>query len=242
MKRQQRPKKQFEILGVEYTRAKIAEKIKEIKQTHAVGAVVGNEDGEFLKEIFKMHPNYAEKTQNSHVVSISHEKAQGNTTCFYFCTETGIKEDFSILKCTQNITQYQKARIVDAYRNEIRNQITQYKETRGYGITQCDLCANVVGNYNWETGATHVRNFEVAGHVDHDKNCATFAQMLTEFFNKYGTNAAAPVLIRQQTEFNTLEWVLEDSDMKFAWAEFHRERAKFRFLCPDCNCSAEKKK
>lgn len=242
MKRQlaKQKAKTFNILGEEYTKASISKKIKEIKQTHPVGIIVDGNDGEFLKEIFKMHPRYNEKTQGNPVVSISHEKAQGNTTCFYFCTENNIKEDFSIANCTKNITQYYKERITSAYRNEIRDQITRYKEERGYGITQCDLCAKIVGNYNWTTGATHVCNNQIAGHIDHDKNHATFAQIFQDFLFKYGSDASNPALTRRKTEFNTFEWVLDNIKLKHDWSMFHQEQAKFRLLCVTCNCSVEK--
>jgi hypothetical protein len=61
--------------------------------------VTDPQDEAFIQDLFKMHPEYAERTKNRTITGFSVGLSDGGTTCFYTMYRVGKPEDFSVRKC-----------------------------------------------------------------------------------------------------------------------------------------------
>jgi len=67
------------------------------------GEKLGKADEEFMRELLKFHSKAEEKTQHLTGFEVGAHPDFPKTRCFFVVKEGGIKEDFSVSKCIQNL-------------------------------------------------------------------------------------------------------------------------------------------
>ena len=76
--------------------------IQTIWRHHLGKPRIEGEDAKFVDALFKMHPQYIEKTEGRAIAYYFVGKAKGGSICFYIAFEKGPPEDFSAKKILRN--------------------------------------------------------------------------------------------------------------------------------------------
>lgn len=228
----------WELVGRFYNKTEIKRRIQEIKSRTPLHACVNQEDYQFLGALFAYHERFVEKTQGLPVIAFVHKPAGRTYSNFHFRLIDNREDAFSPTKCTGTAEQNNQHRSCAAYRNAIHDQIVAFKEEQGYGLVPCGICECSIANRDWtgETMKTSSPTHEPA-HVDHNHDHKTFAVILSEFKTAH-PDAQNPILSTGPNYYKTGDptcWVLADAGLMEQWQTFHKENARLRFLCPECN-------
>lgn len=221
--------------GQRYTASSAKEKINDIKIRTILETEVNKEDFLFLLDVFKKHPGFSRKTCGLPVVAFLHKK-RGAYSGFNFVLSSGYDEDFGIKHCFLSPSTYEKAIVTEAYRNAIHSQILEAKRRRGYGLIPCDICKKSIDNRDWCHGKP---SCEPAAHVDHcQDNRGKFSDILEDFQKEVGKESMSPPLCKERCPYQGGEfdqWTLAEGPVREQWLVYHQKRARFRFLCSECN-------
>jgi hypothetical protein len=130
------------------------------------------------------------------------------------------EEDVSWVRCSRfdYLPKKQKHRLDNAMRMSVVDQILDWKREHYKQKNKCNFC---------------MKNVEC--HVDH---IYPFSGIKKEFLKT--TKLKIPTLFKDEL---TVVWFRdEDIEFKNAWDQYHKEKAKYQFLCPFCNMSKGSKK
>jgi hypothetical protein len=169
----------------------------------------------FFYELIKRHPNYTKKIQN--MKSLGIEKCFPNNLRLFILNNDDTITEISWYNCISGKPKPLIQTFKSALRTSIEEQIYQYKIMNTPAI--CDLCNNE------------------SEHIDHINH---FDGIANDFINKYSIIIPTEYTKKLNT-FHTA-FFDKDNDIKVLFQEYHKEVAKLRPLCKNCNLTRPKLK
>lgn len=174
-----------------------------------------------LIELLKRHPDFICKTQHMCNIKIVKNKLNINALEIIIINKDTSETDIAWSVAITGKHKTDKAELMSAMRSSIEEQIKYFRKNNK---TKCTLCPNT-------------QNL----HVDHD----TYFDELSANFIKIMKNEN----IKIPNKFNELNddthrRCFLDTDNLFEknWVEYHKNNAKLRILCSNCNLTRPKSK
>lgn len=199
------------------TKKEKIEKCREILKRYNPGQFINNiEDAEFIDSILDNH-KYRDQKVNGQPYEIFIDYAKGyNTKCFNLKREDGTTTDFSFYECIYP-TKTDKADFVKAARKAVKNDILIFKENN---ITdRCIICGNQINNSN-----THIDHYPIK-----------FRDLISNFIKEYKLKKLSQYLTDPEDYDNVIGVNFTDKEMEELWIKYHKDNAKLRAICSNCN-------
>lgn len=182
----------------------------------SVSDALNEEDFFYMRQIIKNHPDYIEKRGVGIACMFVGKAPSKDTKCFYVLRHDGTSVDFSYIKCVNKpvskITLFSKV-----LRDVVKNQIEEYRQ--GY-IKNNGKFSEISGN-----------KVLGSGHIDHYGEL-NFNGIVKLFIDTYGINISNISYIKKP---DTVIFTDEHKNIAFDFYDFHKQKAKLRFVAPSEN-------
>ena len=178
--------------------------------------VLGQYGSKFLSDLISRHPDKERKIKGVVTRFIIHRNLGGHIA-LTIIDDDGEKS-ISWRRCVDQKKSKWLAELKEVCRQEITKQVQDYKNQHYYDDMPCPLCGTII--------ATRKQ-----AHVDH--KTIPFRDIFKEFLREY--KACLPQEFKSAG--NHLSYVFKDQDWLISelWQHFHKQRADYQILCPDCN-------
>lgn len=178
--------------------------------------VVGEYGSKFLGDLVNRHPEKSRKVRGNIQRFIIHRNFGGHIALSFVDSEG--EKSIGWKKCISQKKDTWMQNIKEVCRQEITDQIQEYKDYYYYDDMKCPLCGVTI--------ATRKQ-----AHVDH--KTTPFRDIFKGFIDEY--NSFLPREFKSAG--NHLSYVFRDDDHLIAalWKHYHKQRADYQILCAECN-------
>ncbi len=221
-------RKTYLILGEEYRKTQLQQKIKAILHHYADNESLSKEDFDFILDVFKLHPNF--KNKNGLGIQSIYTKTNSiyrNVREFWIVRSDGSETDFSYMKClngdSSNREKFLKAcRIaVEPYTMAFKNSFFSEKK-----IARCPITGETISF--------------CSSHVDH-QSPNTFYKLVSDFIAEMKIDSEEISFVGSGQD-GLCQITFQDKTLEKAWVDYHNKNAQLQVISQRANLSILKRK